>query len=40
MSRSELVEMELKLAAECIRRGGDVSKVYAAFEELYERNEE
>lgn len=40
MSLQELHEMELKLAAEVIRRGGDASKVYAAFEELYERGEE
>lgn len=40
MTSQELHEMELKLAAEVIRRGGDASKVYAAFEELYERNEE
>lgn len=40
MTSQELHEMELKLAAEVIRRGGDPSKVYAAFDEIYERGEE
>lgn len=40
MELHELKMLELKLAAETIRRGGDASKIYAAFEELYGREED